>query len=534
MKTVQTPVLIIGGALSGLAAAVFLRSQGCACLLAERHPDTSRHPRARGVNIRTMELMRTVGLEEEVRATESARNLADRGGIAVMESLSGRELKPFEQSYLSDPRAVSRFPSPSSWCLCDQDELERVLRRRATGLGADVRFGTEVTDLTRVDGGYRAVLRPRDGEPCMVAAQYVVAADGSGAGLRHQLGIGMADHRTLSRSVSVHARADLRSALGDRKFLMGYVANDAIKGVLAPVDDGGRWLLHVPYFPERGQQPEQFTQQRCAELVRAAAGHPDLGVEVLDILPWDAAAGVADRFAHDGIFLVGDCAHVMPPSGAFGANTGIQDAHNLAWKLALRVAGRAGPRLLDTYEAERRPVAQATVTQAELRSQHRPRVGRDAADADADAEQIVPDETVQLGYSYSSTAIRRSRAARAAAGIWADGSARTGVRAPHLQLGRSGKSTIDLGRSGFVLLTGRAGCAWKVATRSLADGPGLDVSVFQIGVDDTDVDGQWRARYGPDDAAYLIRPDGFIAWSAQHYTPAALTRFRASLGAVTS
>ena len=509
MQTKRTPVLIIGGALSGLATAVFLRAQGCACLVAERHADTSRHPRARGVNIRTMELLRSVGLEDAVRGTRSARDLAGNGGIAVLRSLAGDELAPFEQPYLSDTRAESRFPSPSRWCLCDQDELERVLRRRAVELGADVRFGTEVGGLTRTgDGGYRAVLRPSSGEPYAVRADFVVAADGARGAVRRGLGIGMSDHRTLSRTVSVYARADLRAALGRRRFLMGYVANDAVNGVLVPVDNAERWLLHVPYFPERGQTVADFTPGRCAGLVRAAAGVPGLDVDVLDVLPWDSAAGVADRYGTDGVFLVGDCAHLMPPSGAFGANTGVQDAHNLAWKLALRVSGRGGAGLLGTYEAERRAVAVATVEQAVLRSRDRPRVGRGADGVDSGA--IVPDETVQLGYTYG-------------AGGWGDGTAVVGGRAPHLWLGRSGRSVLDLFGAGFVLLTGRAGAAWKAAAR------GVDVTVFQAGLDDADADGHWRARYGSDDAAYLVRPDGFVAWASPHYTPDAPSRLRGAL-----
>lgn len=528
MRTVRTAVLVIGGALSGLAGAVFLREHGCACLLAERHADTSRHPRARGFNIRTMELLRAAGLEERVRATDSARNLAGNGGIAVLRSLTGGELAPFRQDYLSDPRADSRFPSPSRWCLCDQDELERLLRRRAAELGADVRFGTEVTDLVRTgDGGYRAVLRPADGDPYAVLAEFVIAADGARGGVRRRLGVGMSDHRTLSRSVSIHVRADLREALGDRRFLMGYVAGDSVKGVLVPIDNAERWLLHVPYFPERGQSAADFTTDRCAELFRAAAGVPDLDVAVLDVLSWDSAAGVADRYAADGVFFVGDSAHVMPPSGALGANTGVQDAHNLAWKLALRLSGRAGTRLLGTYEAERRPVALATVAQAVLRSRDRPRIGRDGADADDGGSGIVPDETVQLGYTYRSAAIC-APPSRTPDMAWSDGTAAPGARAPHLRLERTGRSVIDVFGTGFTLLTGRGGAAWRVAARGLRGD--VPVRVFQVGVDDTDADGMWPERYGADDAAHLVRPDGFVAWSAAHYTPGGPARLAAALG----
>jgi putative polyketide hydroxylase len=456
----RTSVFVVGGGLVGLSAAVFLAHRGVEVVLAERRPTTSLHPKARGLNIRTMELYRQVGLEDAIRGTDSAGKLAANNGFAVLESLSGRELAPFRQEYMSGGAELS----PTGWCLCDQDEVEPLLAKRAVELGADIRFGTEVLDLTEDETGVTATLPTGE-----VRADHVIVADGAHSRLRERWGITSSGPGTLSRTISVYFKADLREALGDRRFILAYVNNAEVRAALAPVDNAHRWLLHVPYFPDKGQSPEQFDEQRCTELVRAAAGIPDLDVEIVQVLEWEAAGRVADTYRHGRAFLAGDAAHVMPPSGAFGSNTGIQDVHNLAWRLAL-VAKGAGPKLLDGYEAERRPVGISTMRQAVARSKDRPRVGREE-EANA-AAAIVPDHLVQLGYAYPEGDFREP-----------DG--RPGGRVPHVWIGDQ-VSTVD--STEFVLVSTKEWPAIEGVRRISAD-PGFAESV-------------------------LIRPDGFVAWTS--------------------
>lgn len=483
----RTSVLVVGGGLVGLSAAVFLAHQGVDVVLVERRATTSVHPKARGLNVRTMELYRSVGLEQSIRSTSSARTLADNSGIYVLESLVGKQLAPFREAYMSDTSDDLRAISPTGWCLCDQDEVEPLLADKARELGADLRFGTELVDLT--DDGVASLA---DGES--LRADYVIAADGAHSRLRERWGITTSGPGSLGRTVSVYFNADLRDALGNRRFILSYLNNDQVRAVLAPVDNAFRWLLHVPFFIDKGQSFADFDPARCVQLVRAAAGIDDLEVELLQVLEWESAGRVADRYTHGRGFLVGDAAHVMPPSGAFGSNTGIQDAHNLAWRLALVVQGIADASLLDGYEAERRPVAVGTVEQAVLRAKDRPRVGRDQEPDVATA--IVPDQTVQLGYRYSADS------------LWASElRGEVGTRAPHVWLGHGSRklSTMDL--QGFVLISTDPARQWP------ATFDGFPLHHVVIGDDYLDVDGCFLEAYGlQEGGAVVLRPDGFVAW----------------------
>ena len=535
-----TDVLIVGGGLAGLSTALFLRQSGARCLLVERHPTTSVHPRARGVNVRTMEILRSAGLEPIVRATLSAHALKDNAGIVMARSLAGESLGELRRSYVEDSLGDLSALSPTGWCLCDQDELEPVLRESAAAAGADVRFGTELVAWEADDYAVSAVIADGTGQS-RVAAKYLVAADGAGSPIRKRLGIGMSGPGTLAHYMNIYFRADLSEPLGDRRFILCYIAGPNVMGALLPVNNVDRWLLHIPYDPVVGGR-ELFGDERCAELIRAAAGLPDLELEVVDVLPWEAAGRTADQFRAGRVFLVGDSAHVMPPTGAFGSNTGIQDAHNLAWKLAAVLRGSAGYGLLDSYDAERRPVVRATVEQAVLRSKDRPRSVQAAQRKASPA--ILPDNMVIFGYRYSGVdgldGVDGLGGGDGLGGVDGLGggqpgglgggepgwdyppSGAPGARAPHVPLRRGDQelSVLDLFGHGFTLLCA-AGSTWADSAAE-ADGLGVDlgVDVRQIGSvpgegDAWSADGAavWQAAYGLGaDGAVLVRPDGFIAW----------------------
>lgn len=509
MRDTSTSVLIAGGGLVGLSAAVFLTWQGERPLLVERHPGTSPHPRARGVNVRAMELFRQVGLESRIRGTESARALAGNSGIVRMESLAGHRTESFRPGYLQDGPGDA---SPTGWTLCEQDELEPLLRERAEEAGADVRFGHELVSHTQDAEGVTAVVRDRDtGEQYTVRARYLVAADGAAGPLRERLGIPRTGRGVLARYLNIHFRADLAEVLGDRRFVMAYVRNAEVTAGLLPVNNTDRWLLHVPLGPDR----ESWDEERCAAAVRAVAGLPELPVKILGAAPWDAAALVASRFREGRIFLVGDCAHVMPPTGAFGSGTGVQDAHNLAWKLAMVLRGEAEAELLDSYESERLPAAAATVQQAVLRSLDRP--GRTAQTPEG---TILPDHVVALGCRYPAPGTVPGEVLEETA------PGTPGTRAPHLWLELDGEriSTLDLyhGR-GTVLVAGPEAQDWYEAAARLSP----PVTAHRIGAHGLrDPAQQWARAHGvPPTGALLVRPDGYVLarFSAGPASQAALT-----------
>jgi len=364
MKQEQTSVLIVGGGLTGLSAAVFLAHHGVQALLVERHADTSTHPKARAINPRTMELYRSVGMEERVRAGRSP--ISGNTDLVHVETLAGKERVRMPNA---SPDDIGRI-SPTLWTLIDQNQLEPILRARAVEAGADVRFHTRVEALQEdADGVLARVKNLATGTESEIRAQYVIAADGSRSPLREMLGIGAHGRGTITNLVSFFFEADLDEALRGRRIIAAYVNNPEVRGTIIPLDNDRRWVINVSFFPDQGQRAEDFTEERCIALVRAAVGVPDLPlkIESVDMPAWDISARVADSFATRRVFLAGDAAHVMPPTGAFGASTGIQDVYNLAWKLALVLAGTAGPALLESYDAERRPVAEETVRQAMLR-----------------------------------------------------------------------------------------------------------------------------------------------------------------------
>ncbi|MFE0319846.1 FAD-dependent oxidoreductase, partial [Streptomyces albogriseolus] len=354
----RTPVLIVGGSLVGLSMSLFLGRLGVPHTLVERHAGTSHHPRGRGNNVRTMELFRTAGLEQ--RIGRAASTLADNHGILQTSSLVGDEGEWLLQEI--DPGGgIARF-SPAGWCLCSQNDLEPVILEGARELGGDLRFGTEMLSFEQDAEGVTALVKSREtGEHTRIRADYLVAADGPRSPVREALGIGQKGPGDLFHNVSLtFSSRDLAGYVGDRRFIICYLTNPEADGALLPVDNRENWVFHAPWHPEHGETLESFTDERCVAHIRKAVGVPDLDVKITGRAAWHAAERVAERYGQGRVFLAGDSAHEMSPTGAFGSNTGIQDAHNLAWKLAAVLGGWAGPGRRESDDAERRPVAGAT------------------------------------------------------------------------------------------------------------------------------------------------------------------------------
>ena len=410
---VEVPVLVVGGSLVGLSTALFLARHGVRSLVVERHSGTAIHPRAGHFNLRTLEILRQAGLEETIRR-RSAEQYPPGGGISNVESLAGREIAMF----FADLNAgVAEF-SPTIRLFINQDALEPILRVRAGELGAELRYRTECTSLEQDDDGVTAVLTDLEtGEQSRVRARYVVAADGNRSPVRNRLGIPMRGHGVLSNSITIYFRAerDLAPLLAGRNQGVHYVTNPVLRGFfrLDRSGNGGFLVVNlvgdtarpeiVAAYPEApwANVAEGITKERALELLRAAIGVPGMPLVIEDIATWQAVADIADRYSDGRVFLAGDAVHVVPPNGGFGGNTGVHDAHNIAWKLALVLNGTAGPGLLATYDAERRPVGEFTVEQSYARYVLRvaPYLGT------SDVQTPVDDLYLELGYRYDSPAI---------------------------------------------------------------------------------------------------------------------------------
>jgi putative polyketide hydroxylase len=530
MSDIETPVLIVGGSLVGMTAALLLGHHGVRPLVVEYHRGTAIHPRAASVTQRTMEVFRSVGLEEAVRTKSAAQFVQDAGVVAV-ETLVGGATAHYIANFNDGIRDVS----PTVRVFLSQNVLEPTLKDDAERHGARILFSTECVSFDQDADGVTAVIRHRDtGEQQTVRAKYLIAADGAHSRLRQALGVRMLGHGTFSKSVTIYFRANLRSLLEGKLWAVVYANHPQLRGFFRfekPFDSA---FLVVNTLGDAARPNVDvsagLTNERALELVRTAIGSADIPVTIENIMHWQATADMAERLRSERIFIMGDAAHVMPPTGGWGGNTGIQDAHNLAWKLAFVLDGRAGPELLETYEEERHPIGELTVEQAYTRYVLR----TDPSIPKTGMQPIVGDLNVELGYVYRSAAVlpepevqlplhlnpRESRAA-------------PGTRAPHYWLERNGQqvSTLDLIGRNFTLLAAPDGETWRDAAR-LASAE-VAVDMYRIGADVRDPSGGFAAAYDlSPSGCVLIRPDGFVAWRARKADPAALSDLPEILQAV--
>lgn len=520
----EAPVLIAGGGLVGLSAAAFLAQQGVRSLSIERLAASSPLPRAAYFHMRTLELFRGLGIEEAVR-TQSAKEFVPDGAIIAMDTIAGRKLADIIPSLNEGIEALS----PCRRLFLNQPSLEPILRERARTAGATVLQGSEIVGMRQDERGVTVTTqRVSDGGVEECHGQYLIAADGAHSKVREIAGIEYEGRGAFSNSITIYFTADLSRWLADRPWSLIYVNNALLRGFFRMNRAGTAGFMAINVLGDPESDPDaavdagtDTSEARLIEFVRLGVGKPDLPVRVDGFSRWRATATVAQKFRAGRLFIAGDAAHLMPPNGGFGGNTGIHDAHNLAWKLAHVLQGHAGSRLLDTYESERKPVAKLTVEQAFCRY-----VARTAPwlAARVHPEAPVDDLHIELGYLYGSPL-----------GVHADPRTTRGApgsRVPHLWLQRAGQtvSTIDLtGR--YLLLAGAAGAAWIDAARTIArEMPALGFAARGIGPDLQDPDGQFHAAFGiRPSGATLVRPDGFIACRFESTMPEPAARLRRAL-----
>ena len=496
------PVLVVGGGLVGLSAAMFLAWRGVPTVLVERHAGSSPHPRAIGYTPRTMELYRAVGIGAQIPEVPADYRLRR---VRVV-SLAGQwyDEEPWTPENPAKP-AASAY-SPCTGAALAQDRLEPILRARAIALGADVRLSTELTRFDADGDGVTAFLRGPDGRPYTLRAAYVVAADGHRSPIRAALGIGREGRGHIRTVRSVMFRAPLDEYL--RSGVTQFSIEQPGFGAFLTTYHDGRWLLILPDDEERDE-----AALRTA--IIKAIGRSDLPIEIIVTGRWEISAFIADRFQSGRVLLAGDAAHTLPPSrGGYGANTGIEDAHNLAWKLAAVLAGRSTPQLLETYDAERRPIAWLRHDQIFARPDY-----RQHADETAPAVAVLDDVALELGQLYRSTAVQGAAASLPAAARPEEWAGQPGTRAPHVWLsavddGGARRSSLDLFQRAWVLVVDDD--AWRAAATAASAQLGVAVACVRIGADvRPDDEAAFRAAFGLGaGGASLVRPDGYIAWRA--------------------
>jgi 2-polyprenyl-6-methoxyphenol hydroxylase-like FAD-dependent oxidoreductase len=498
---VEVPVLIVGAGPTGLVASILLSRFGVPSLTVERHPGTSIYPRAIAINTRSMEIFRGFGVEERIRAAGfSAEACVARSSTLI-------DPDPEKSPPLGTPPTDI---SPTQWTTCSQFALEPILLDEATSRpGTWVWFNAELTSFEQYDDGVRAwVVDRQTGHRTEVRSRYMIAADGANSLVRRELGIELMGHGVLGHNVAIHFRAPLIDRLPHRPIFLHFVENDRARGLMFTTDGAYRWVFNAGYDPEKGESPADFSSQRAVQLIRDGSGVADLDVEVRAMLPWELHGDMAAREREGNVFLAGDAAHRMTPAGGLGMNTGIQDAHNLAWKLAAVLHGWADPSLLDTYEAERRPVAQANVDRSVFLSQNGV---MKSLSTPRRAVRMQTPMAVDLGFGYRSAAIVPDGVAADAEEVDYRPEARPGYRFPHRWMhgGDRRISTLDLVGPHFTLFHG-GHAAWDraaaVATAT-THAPMRSQSLEHL-ADEALTGSCGITRSG----AVLVRPDGHVAW----------------------
>ncbi|CAJ1502164.1 FAD-dependent monooxygenase [[Mycobacterium] holstebronense] len=504
----RVPVLIVGAGAGGLSACALLAKHGVRSLVIEKRREIFIYPKARNLSFRSLEILRGLGLADQVHAV--ADGVSDM--LTKTTLTSAQDRRAFDLDAVFAPFAGTS-PEPSAQ-YCPQSALEPMLLEHIRGQGSEVRYGTELCSFEQDDTGVTAVVRNLDtGSTEVVRADYLIAADGVRSPAREALGIPTSGHGALPiYVVFIYFRGPWRQfvpQLGDGDAIQ--VANDDVDGIFLPVrDDFGMFL--TTYLPGRGETAEQFTPDHCRQLLtRAIGAHID--IEIVEVTPWQPYERVANQFRCGRVFLVGDSAHAMPPFKAGGANCAIQSAHNLAWKLAAVLAGKADPLLLDTYHAERHPVGRFSARQS-LTGPVLPLLRLDDTGSGLSPGEEEPMFALLIGHRYWSTAVLTDEPPPpdpSAVSLVSDLHGQPGTRVPHVWLTHGGQrvSTLDLLGPGFTVLTGSDGQRWRSAATQTSKALGIALTVHRI------ADKRWARATGlAPDGAVLIRPDDFVGWRA--------------------
>lgn len=566
---IHVPVLIVGGGGAGLTSSVLLARLGISSLLVTRYPETTKLPRGHILNQRSMEIFADMGVAPEIRAKSTPphhmRGVAYYSGLAGGGPEDGHgRLLGFVEAWgagYTDPDYIAA--SPEAIANLNLLHSEPLLKAHAERYPeATLRFHHELIGLEQdADGVTSTILNRETGETYTVRSSYLLGAD-AGRTVGELAGAKVTFHERLRKLVSLYLSVDLSEYFPSDDSILTWFFNPEYPdhldygSVLLPLGptQWGRhseeWLLAVSRPDLDGSQPEKMLQW-----AREALGIPDLDPEVLGVSEWHLERFLLDDFRVGRVFMIGDAAHRLPPSGGLGLNSAVQDAYNLCWKLAAVLNGRAGDGLLDTYNAERRPVNKTNIETAtrsvgnqmwmaealgvsteksveenwaELRKfweddlpgaeERRHRFNRWLGDSTLEYHQ----HNVDFGYTYDSAAIV---ADGTPAPVSPDpvrlhqASSRPGHALPHAWVERAGRRLAlrELIHGGhFVLIAGESGQAWVEAAEKVAQQRNIPLRAARVGLGDVDlidVRLAWqRNRAISSEGALLIRPDGYVAF----------------------
>ncbi len=557
---IETDVLIVGSGPAGSSAALMLSTYGVPNIIVTKYSWLAETPRAHITNQRTMEILRDLGIEAEVTAEASPQDLM--GNTVFCTSLAGEELGRL-RAWGTDPRRRADYTlaSPSAICDMPQNLLEPILLGAAAARGTKVRFDNEYLSCQQDAEGVTAEVKDRaSGIVCQIRAKYLLGADGVRSRVAEDAGLPMEGKMGVAGSINILFRADLTKYAAYRPGVLYWVLQPGSDiggvgmGVIRMVRPWNEWLAIWGYDIHAGS-PE-LDDSAAAEIVHKLIGDPDVPLEIRSTSLWTVNEMYATRYSSGRIFCMGDAVHRHPPMNGLGSNTSIQDAYNLAWKLALVLHGKASPALLETYNDERAPIGRQIVKRAnqsiadtgaifealglndtsDVAQMWRNMEARKGGTPGAAAQREKLRQAIaHKSYEFNTHGVEMNQRYRSAA-VVSDGTPAPsfdrdpelyyhpttwpGARLPHVWLQKDGRpiSTLDVvGKGRFVVFTGIGGERWVEAARkeAAAQGIGIEGLVIGPGRDLTDLYGEWAdAREIGETGCLLIRPDAHVGWRA--------------------
>lgn len=509
-------VVIVGAGPTGLTAAHLCRQLGLSAIVLEQRDGPQRSPAAHAVNARTFEIWRQAGVQMD-RVLAAALSPDEAGLVHWVTKFGGEVVGtlPYERQG-DEMLAITPTPLRN----LSQHRLEPLL----LSPGLDVRYGHRWIDATETADHVEVTANRPDG-PVRVTARYLLGADGAASAVRRSLGIELTGPRSLQSFVMIHMAADFRPLMGGQPGVLYFVLDPGSGGTFVSHGCEREWVYMHAWDPHT-QPAETLTADLCTALVRNAMTDPEVAFDILTIGTWHMSAQIADRYRSGRTFLVGDAAHRFPPTGGLGLNTGVADVHNLVWKLAAVEHGWLSCSALDTYEAERKPVAEFNCDQsmhnafklteismalgvtddveestAAMRATLRDPAGREAVQA-AIANQAIHFDLLglQLGHSYSGQLVLDDGTDASTIDEPARDyvpSTRPGGRLPHAWL-PDGRSTLDLVDLDLPTLLVRDG------SPSRPVGHPCTIVACPAGV--------WDDAFGLADQCLIVRPDQHVAF----------------------
>jgi 2,4-dichlorophenol 6-monooxygenase len=555
---VETDVLIVGSGPAGGAAALLLSTYGVDNIVVTKYGRLADTPRAHITNQRAMEVLRDAGIEDQVIAQATPQELM--GDTVFCASLAGEELGRLRTWHTHPERLAEHvLASPTRICDMPQHLMEPVLVDNAVARGTKFRFDTEYLSLEQDDDGVTATVRDRlRGDTYRIRAKYLIGADGGRSQVAQDIDLPLVGQMGVAGSINIVFEADLSHLVAHRPSILYWVLQTGSEvggigmGLVRCVRPWHEWLIVWGY--DINGDPPDLTEEYARQIAHHLIGDDTVPVTITSSSAWTVNHLYAEHYQRGRVFCAGDAVHRHPPSNGLGSNTSIQDAYNLAWKLALVLKGSADPALLETYSAERAPIGRQIVDRANKSIADTARIfealgllstedpdqmranmaARKEATPEADRQrQALRDAIAYKNYEFNTLGVELNQR-YASAAIVTDGSAdpgferdaelyhqattRPGAKLPHAWVGRSGHrvSTLDLGGHGhFTLFTGIGGDAWVSAARRVGAGLGVEIATVVIGPGQAyeDLYDDWaRLRETADAGCVLTRPDNHVCY----------------------